>query len=207
MKKIIVFLQEFFIFPIFLQKTSPGHIAQRALEEYGFIGTASVILRTALKTSRDPGSDESFEAALKRIVAETVKIHNGYLKKHRSVFTDNYTFKPYLLDSRLRRKKKQPKFVTGGDHLDVVKIWDSVKNDNGDYARTSAMLQSCGGFTPTNHQHWSRETQLDPELDSHRCVLVHHGDPFTKLGPFKVAEWSTLIGQCPSRLFSDWSRS
>ena len=27
---------------------------------------------------------------------------------------------------------------------------------------------------------------MAPEPDSHRCVLVHHGDPFTKLGPFKV---------------------
>ena len=25
-----------------------------------------------------------------------------------------------------------------------------------------------------------------PELDVHRCVRVHHGDPYTKLGPFKV---------------------
>ena len=25
-----------------------------------------------------------------------------------------------------------------------------------------------------------------PELDVHRCVRVHHGDPYTKLGPIKV---------------------
>ena len=29
-----------------------------------------------------------------------------------------------------------------------------MRNDNGDYARTSAMLQSCGGFRLTNHHHW-----------------------------------------------------
>ena len=79
-----------------------GHIAHRASEEYGFIGTASVILKTALNTSRDPWSDQTFEADLARIVAETVKVHNGYLERHRSVFTDTYTFKPYLLDSKLR---------------------------------------------------------------------------------------------------------
>ena len=25
-----------------------------------------------------------------------------------------------------------------------------------------------------------------PELDTHQCLRVHHGDPYTKLGPFKV---------------------
>ena len=33
-------------------------------------------------------------------------------------------------------------------------------------------------------QHRDRETE--PEPDNHRCILLHHGDPFTKLGPFKV---------------------
>ena len=73
------------------------------MEEYGYIGTASVILRTALNTSREPGSDERFETDLTRMVTEIVKVHNGYLERHRSVFTDNYTFKPFLLDSKLRR--------------------------------------------------------------------------------------------------------
>ena len=147
-------------------------------------------MKTALNTSREPESGERFEAELANVVAATVKIHNGYLERHRSVFTDSYSFKPYLLTSRLGRRKKQPRFVTGGEHLDIVKIWDSVKNDNGDYVRTSSMLQSCGGFTPTNHQRLARATKrkdLTPEPESHRCVLVHHGDPFTKLGPFKVS--------------------
>ena len=147
-------------------------------------------MKTALNTSREPGSGERFEAELAKVVAATVKIHNGYLERHRSVFTDSYSFKPYLLTSKLGRRKKQPRFVTEGEHLDIIKIWDSVKTDDGYYARTSTMLQSCGGFTPTNHQRLAGATkrkELTPEPESHRCVLVHHGDPFTKLGPFKVS--------------------
>ena len=25
-----------------------------------------------------------------------------------------------------------------------------------------------------------------PEIENHKCILVHHRDPFTKLGPFKI---------------------
>ena len=25
-----------------------------------------------------------------------------------------------------------------------------------------------------------------PEIDNHKCILVHHRDPFTQLGPFKI---------------------
>ena len=66
-------------------------------------------MKTALNTSRDLWSGERFEAELSRMVAETVRAHNGYLERHRSVFTDNFTFKPFLLDSNLRRRRKQPR--------------------------------------------------------------------------------------------------
>ena len=25
-----------------------------------------------------------------------------------------------------------------------------------------------------------------PEIENHKCILVHHRDPFTQLGPFKI---------------------
>ena len=70
-------------------------------------------MKTALNTSRDLWSGERFEAELSRMVAETVRAHNGYLERHRSVFTDNFTFKPFLLDSNLRRRRKQPRSEWG----------------------------------------------------------------------------------------------
>ena len=122
-----------------------GNIATRAISKYGYLGTASVILKTALTAPRSY-PDEKFEAELMKIVRNTRKLHNGYLEKHKSVFTDSYSFKPYLLDEKLKKQKKQPKFVKAGEHVDVYKIWESLKNDDAVYARQSAMLQSCGGF-------------------------------------------------------------
>ena len=121
-----------------------GNIASRAIA-YGYFGTASVILKTALTAPRSY-PDEQFEKELKRIVRDARKLHNGYLEKHKSVFTDNYSFKPYLIDENLRKQKKQPKFIKAGEHTDLYKIWRSLMNDDASYARQSAMLQSCGGF-------------------------------------------------------------
>ena len=122
-----------------------GNIATRAMAKYGYFGTASVILKTALTAPRSY-PDETFEAELMKIVRNTRQLHNGYLERHRSVFTDSYSFKPYLLDEKLKKQKKQPKFVKAGEHVDVYKIWESLMNDDSVYARQSAMLQSCGGF-------------------------------------------------------------
>ena len=122
-----------------------GSIAARAITNFGYFGTASVILKTALTAPR-AYPDEQFEAELKKIVRDTRKLHNGYLTKHKSVFTDNYSFKPYLIDENLKKQKKQPKFIKAGEHVDLYKIWSSLINDDAVYARQSAMLQSCGGF-------------------------------------------------------------
>ena len=28
--------------------------------------------------------------------------------------------------------------------------------------------------------------ERSPEIENHKCILVHHRDPFTQLGPFKI---------------------
>ena len=122
-----------------------GTIASQAMTDYGYFGTASVLLKAALTAPR-AYPDEQFEKELRKIVRDTRKLHNGYLEKHKSVFTDSYSFKPYLIGENLKRQKKQPKFIKAGEHVDVYKIWRSLINDDAVYARTSAMLQSCGGF-------------------------------------------------------------
>ena len=121
-----------------------GNIAISAVD-YGFIGTASVILKTAITAPR-AYQDEHFEKSLQKIIKDTQKLHNGYLEKHRSIYTDSYSLKPYLIDEEMRKKKKQPKFIKTGTHTDLLRMGNSVKNDDAQYARTSFMLQSCGGF-------------------------------------------------------------
>ena len=37
-----------------------------------------------------------------------------------------------------------------------------------------------------HHMFTQKKAWSTPEPDNHKCVLVHHGNPFTKLGPFKI---------------------
>ena len=46
-------------------------------------------------------------------------------------------------------------------------------------------------FRIKNHQLFAEKNKrrVDlkaPEIENHKCILVHHRDPFTKLGPFKI---------------------
>ena len=42
-------------------------------------------------------------------------------------------------------------------------------------------------FRVKNHHMLTRKvSSVAPETDNHKCILVHHQDPFTKLGPFKI---------------------
>ena len=74
------------------------------------------------------------------------KIHNDYLGGHKAVFTDGYSFKPYMIDEAMKKKKKQPKFIKTGVQSDVSRMGARLWSDGGQYARGSTMLQSCGGF-------------------------------------------------------------
>ena len=97
-------------------------------------------------------------------------------------------YKPYKLDKNLEKSSKQPKYIQNGDPLDVRKIGDAYENDNGRYARTHMALQSCGGFRLKNYELFDSYLHLkgfaDPSLQ--KCRQVHHGNPYSKLGPFKT---------------------
>ena len=42
-------------------------------------------------------------------------------------------------------------------------------------------------FRVNNHQMLTRKkSSVTPETENHKCILVHHGNPYSKLGPFKI---------------------
>ena len=43
--------------------------------------------------------------------------------------------------------------------MNVLKMVESMRNDNGHYARTSAMLQACGGFR-YNTRKWCENSRI-----------------------------------------------
>ena len=91
------------------------------------------------------------------MVSKIQKIHNGYLQKFKSVYTDNYAMKPFMLDENLDEDKNQPNFVRSGEVHDATSIHvrHAIVRDNAANAERNVMLQSCGGYRYTlEHLRW-----------------------------------------------------
>ena len=82
------------------------------------------------------------------------------------------------------RKKTQPKIVRSGE----VKMIDTelVMQHGGDFFFTESMMSGCRGkfIMPSNPVYKVWDTQY-PHLQQ-KCRLLHHGNPFLKLTPFKM---------------------
>ena len=124
------------------------NIAVHAMD-FGYLGTAAIVMKAALKAPRAKAGDEIFEKKMQLFARNVVKLHNGHLERSRSVFTEKHAMSPYLLDDNLDKRRKQPKYIKAGKVNTPENILPSVMNDGGQYAMRSSMLQSCGGVRVT----------------------------------------------------------
>jgi hypothetical protein len=165
-------------------------IAQHA-EDKGLLGTAANIIKPAIAAFKE----ETMPGELRKVLRKTILQfkreiaikHNGYLEKSKAVATDKYVFSPYLLNENLEKQKKQPKYVKTKSIIDVDQILDVIKDDGAAKFKTDSMLKTCGGKTRKNIV-TLRGSYLDnvSEKNFHKCRHLHHKDPYTKLGPFKL---------------------
>jgi len=164
-------------------------IAKRA-DESGYLGTAANIIKSALNAPKNQMFSEkeqkTFMKNLLKFKKDILTKHNGYLEKSKSVVTDKYVFNPYMLDEKLERKKKQPKFIKSEQVTDTIQIIDAIMNDGMAKFKTDSMLKTCGGIRRKNIPYLGNGLGSVSEADRHQCRLVHHKDPYTKLGPFKL---------------------
>lgn len=113
-----------------------------------------------------------------------VKYHDFYLEKRGPVSRDSRTF-PVPFDPKLRKKKKYKKLLSGNlSRLHKVETLTQLFNNSIDYsdARDNFFALCRDG----------KISNRDPNLDSRlRCRLLHHRDPFLRLGPFKVEEMNS----------------
>ena len=93
-----------------------------------------------------------------------------YLSKRKVPVDREYIVKPYLIDDKLNRKKKQPKFV-------IEQKFEKVKNYRADLAADWIFMQTCREGQRTQRKFKTKEV---------KCRYLHHQDPYMKLGPFKV---------------------
>ena len=145
--------------------------------------TAIIFLREALRLM--PKEEGSIRAQTKEVKKRTLKLkkdlaqlNNGYLSKWQVRAEKDFIVLPYMIDENLKKKKKQPKFVTDQvleDHPFVSqrKNADPMANVKDDF-----FAEVC------------RRGQIMPRFDPNRqnslnCRFLHHADPYLKLGPFK----------------------
>ena len=106
-----------------------------------------------------------------KVLAEKIaKLNNMLLVKNKCFMDRNHRMLPYLIDNKLRRKGKQPEFVTN----------NSVRNLKGlNFGTMGSEWKFTQGCMKT----------LWPESGSYHnnisiCRFLHHNDPYLKLGPF-----------------------
>ena len=100
-----------------------------------------------------------------------MKLHNGILNKRKEFLTDESITNPFVLDDNLKRQKKQPKFVRN-----LGSTEDDMYMAEGDFQKMQKMMIGCRKF------HSAPENAFEPPACSH----VHHQNPYSMLGPFKM---------------------
>ena len=154
-------------------------LAQTA-EDEGYLDTAADLLRGALLLAKDPQSqvEEGQMKLLKKKRKMIFATHNGVLKKRQSYLSDKDVVNSYMLNEKLERAEKQPKFVTKGESLLID--WERLHDYGGIFSEMERQLEGCRNFPKTN----SRSVPL--HRNTRVCRHLHHTDPFHRLAPFKL---------------------
>ena len=113
--------------------------------------------------------DKKFVKRMEKTRLNLVKINNGYLAKKAAFVDKMFEIHPFMIDDNMMMKdwRKQPAFVQNGSVYQV--------SINGPIAMDWLFFKVC------------REGKFLQNYDMtlKHCKLLHHGDPYLKLGPFK----------------------
>ena len=124
-------------------------------------------LRTAFKivAKTEKKVEEKILKDMEKMKKNLVLLNNQnlFLKKKTVVNEPEMKLLPYEVGPSLKKKKAQPDYIKQLQHWDVTR-----------FSREAHFRMACNGFT-------SRV-----ETVPHRCKLLHHRNPYLKLGPFKV---------------------
>ncbi|CAB4058489.1 P4HA [Lepeophtheirus salmonis] len=126
-----------------------------------------------------------------------------YLKAHSDPSTDSYrkNFKvyPYMIDSQtLQKKKKQPKVIgkTTFYNRNVSHIPPPAQLDVQKLKESELAMIEFTDLAEEEFRRICREEISPPESSERKCILLHHNDPYLRLGPFK----QEIISEDPPRM-------
>jgi prolyl 4-hydroxylase len=118
---------------------------------------------------------EGFGKKIKKLSDNVVKLHNGYLTKKRTIAGTDFLVHPYLVDKKLKAKKKHQITVD-------AELMKNLKNRD-ELSKDYLFMKIC------------RKGPIFPPLFMMKrinCRYLHHNDPYLKLGPFKEEQASEL---------------
>ncbi len=115
---------------------------------------------------------------LPRMKSFLPQLHNDYVEKRRTVVGHGFKVFPYLIDENLVRKKKQPKHLRDRTEEE----WAPPKGevDKGGDPKEYLFRRVCRGDEVG--------IEVKKQTPLLKCRLLHHNNPFLKLGPFKMEE-------------------
>ena len=141
--------------------------------------TSIIFLREALRLM--PKEEGSIRAQTKEVKKRTLKLkkdlvqlNNGYLSKWQVRAQKDFLVLPYIIDENLKKKKKQPKYVTDQANGHPFVTQQSVDVDA--IVKADYFSEVCRKGQVMPRKHKSKPLH---------CRFLHHRNPYLKLGPFK----------------------
>ena len=132
------------------------------------------------KNSQTDTSTKKFLKHIEWMKKNLMKINNGYLEKEHAFLGTRHRTLTYVVNRNLKRRKKQPIFIASENIVNNV-------NYNSDLALEWMWFRTCQiGKRQINTYHTGMEQLWKP------CRLLHHQNPYLKLGPFKEEMYSIV---------------
>ena len=125
-----------------------------------------------LKTEEEKGLPKRME----KLASKIAGYNNAYLQKHQCFVEKHHRMLTYMIDKKLRPKKKQPDFVTS----------QLVYELRGNFGRIGVEWM----FAQTCQRGAWLSRQIRGALIG--CRYLHHGNPYLKLGPFLEEQTSVI---------------
>ena len=110
-----------------------------------------------------------------------MKMNNGYLEKEHTFIGKSHRTLTYVVDKHLKRKKEQPNFITNKSVY--------VATPDSDITKEWMWFRTCqiGKWLKNSYYYPGKE-----QLQQKPCSLLHHQNPYLKVGPFKEEMYSIV---------------
>ncbi len=154
-------------------KSSDFYNLAKLSQEMSLYSVAIDFAKIALKMT-DP-----IDKKVQKLAKDLATLNNGYLSKRQKSTDKDFLVRPYLINHKLEKKKRQP---------ELIKQLNLNENLSEGISADNLFMQVCQKGKFSDYDTISQRSRLFPS--SQRCRFLHHEDAYLKLGPFKEEQLS-----------------